>query len=288
MSILLSSDTRIIMQGITSDFASRQARAMLKGGARIVAGVTPGRGVSAVHGIPVYDTMAEAVAAHPAHCSAIYVGTERLRDAVLEAVAAGIKLVFVTAEGLPLRDVMVLRALARKHGVWMIGPNSLGMISPGKSLLGAFPPEWALPGSVGLMSRGGTLILRCASLLTEHGIGFSSAVHIGGDVVLGRNPVEYMQAFNEDPETRAVVLISEVGGAKDDEVAAWLAAGQRKPVVALIVGHAVPRGKTMGHAGAIVGSDAHTAAAKEDRLREAGALIARRPEDLPALIRKVL
>lgn len=287
MSILLHADTRVIIQGITGEYAARQTQAMLRYGTRIVAGVTPGRGGSSVHGVPVYDTMAEALADHPAEASAIYAGTSAAPDAVREALAGNMRLIFVTGEGLPARDVMLLRALTRRQDAWMIGPNSLGLISPGRALLGAFAPEWALPGRLGILSRGGTLMLRCAGLLTEHGIGYSTAAHIGGDNVLGRNPVEYLRQFEADPDTSAVLLISEVGGTKDDESAAFIAT-MKKPVVALVVGHHAPRGKAMGHAGAIIGSDAQTAAAKEERLAAAGARIARAPEDLPGLLQGLL
>lgn len=283
MSILLHADSRVIIQGITSEYAARQTGAMLRYGTRVVAGVTPGRGGSEVHGVPVYDTMAEALAEHPADTSAVYAGTGQVVDAVREAIAGAMRLVFVTGEGLPVHDVMTLRALTRRAGTWLIGPNSLGLVSPGKALMGAFAPEWLRPGGLGLMSRGGTLSLRCTQQLHADGIGISTAVHIGGDTVLGRNPAEYLQAFEDDPETRAVLLVSEVGGGKDDEAAAFIPR-MSKPVVALVVGHHAPRGKAMGHAGALIGNDRQTAAAKEERLRAAGARIARRPEDIAALL----
>jgi succinyl-CoA synthetase alpha subunit len=287
MSILLKRETRVIVQGITSEYASRQTLGMLNYGTRVVAGVTPGRGGKVVHGVPVYDSVAEAVAEHPADATAIYVGMEKLRDALVEAVDGGFKLAFVTADGLPVRETLMLRALTREHGVWMVGPNSVGMISPGEAVLGSFSPEWAQPGRIGLFSRGGTLSLYTARVLSAVGFGQSTAIHIGGEAVLGRNPVEYLKAFDADPDTDAVVMLSEVGGGKEHEAAEYIPK-MSKPVVALIVGSSVPPGRTMGHAGAIIGMAEHTVEGKRERLAAAGARVAARPEDIPALLRSAL
>ena len=287
MSILLTSETRVLVQGITSDYGARQAAAMAKYGTRLVGGVTPGKGGSQAAGLPVFDTVREAVAATGANTSVIYVAAERVTDAVIEAVEAGIKLIYVAAEGMPSHDMMALRAICRQSGAWLVGPNSLGLISPGIGLMGAFPPEWALPGSVGMFSRGGTLLLHSARQLKEAGIGISTAVHVGGDMVLGRNPAEYLAAFEADPGTRAIVLLSEVGGGKDSESARYIPK-MKKPVVALVVGKTVPTGKAMGHAGALVGAAEHTAAAKIEVLKAAGATIADRPEDIPGLLAQAI
>jgi succinyl-CoA synthetase alpha subunit len=283
MSILLHRGTRIVVQGITSAFGSRQAMAMKRYGSNVVAGVTPGKGGSQVEGIPVHDTVAEAMRVQPIDAAAIYVPANKLRDAVIEAATAGIKLMFVTAEGLPVREMLYLRALTREHGAWLIGPNSLGIISPGQALMGAVPPEWVTPGHVGIVSRGGTLLLHTARQMCAAGIGISTAVHAGGDMVLGRNPAEYLAAFDDDPQTKAIVMLSEVGGGKDAECAA-LIPRLRKPVIALVVGKSVPTGKAMGHAGALVGATSHTAAAKIAALRDAGAHIADRPQDVATLL----
>jgi succinyl-CoA synthetase alpha subunit len=287
MSILINSQTRVLVQGITSSFAARQSAGMMKYGTRIVGGVTPGKGGSAVQDVPVYDTVAEATREAPADASVIYVPADKLVDAVVEAIDGGIKLVFVTAEGLPVKDMMYLRALTRESGCWLIGPNSLGVISPGQALMGSFPPEWAMAGKVGVLSRGGTLLLHTCRQLQEGGVGISTAVHVGGDTVLARNPVEYLRAFEADPDTSAVVLLSEVGGGKDHECAEFIR-DMHKPVIAFVVGHSVPPGRAMGHAGALVGAANQTAAAKTDALRAAGATIASRPEDIPAILREVL
>ena len=284
MSILLNRSSRVIMQGITSEFARRQAAAMLRYGTQVVAGVTPGRGGDTVHGVPVFDTMAEAVQAQAADVAAIYVGPAGVKDAVREACDAGIKLIFVTADGLPALDVMALRAYTRRHKVWLLGPNSMGMITPGEAVMGAFAPEWVSPGRVGVISRGGSLLLHCGRLMTEAGIGISTAVHVGGEVVLGRNPVEYLQAFEADPGTDAIVMISEVGGGKDREAAVYIAQ-MKKPVVTYIVGRSVPVGQAMGHAGAMVGADEHTASAKGARFAQAGARVADSPEAIAGLLK---
>lgn len=287
MSILLTRETRVIVQGITSDYARRQTRGMQSYGTRVVAGVTPGRGGQMVEGIPVYDTVADAVAHHPADASAIYVGMDKLLDALREAVAAGIKLLFVTADGLPVREALQARAITQRHGAWMIGPNSVGMITPGQAVLGSFSPEWTSPGRVGLFSRGGTLSLYTCHVMSQAGFGQSTAIHIGGEAVLGRNPLEYLKAFDADPDTDAMVMISEVGGGKEHEAAPYIAQ-MKKPVISLIVGSSVPPGKTMGHAGAMIGASEHTVAAKRERLAAAGALIATCPEDVPVLLRTCL
>lgn len=287
MSILLHRQTRVLVQGITSEFASRQVVAMRRYGTNVVAGVTPGKGGASIHGVPVYDSVEEAVREHAFDASVIYVPGDAVVDAVVEAVEGGVKLIFVTAEGLPIHDGAYLRAFAKSRDCWLIGPNSLGLISPGQALIGAFPPEWVMPGRVGMISRGGTLLLYTAQELNRSRIGVSTAVHVGGDMVLARNPVEYLQAFEQDPDTSAVVLLSEVGGGKDHESAEFIRT-MRKPVAACVVGRRAPPGKAMGHAGALVGSELQTAAAKIDALASAGAHIFDRPENLQELLGRLL
>jgi len=287
MSILLDRETRVIVQGITATYGSNQTRGMLEYGTKVVAGVTPGRGGQRVHGVPVYDSVAEAMAEHPADASAIYVPLDGTRDAVREATASGIKLIFATADGLSVMESMIIRAVSRRAGAWLIGPNTIGMISPGKAVLGSFSPQWCLPGRVGIISRGGTVALRTAMVLTAAGIGQSSVIHIGGETVLGRNPVEYLQAFEADPETDAVVYISEVGGGKDQESSIYIET-MRKPVIVMIIGRSVPPGKAMGHAGAVIGAPEHTAEAKLAQMSQAGALLARTPEEIVAHLKRTL
>ncbi len=284
MSILLTKQSRVIVQGITSEFAQSQTASMLRYGTRVVAGVTPGRGGSRVLDIPVFDTVGEALAEHPADVSVIYVGNSGIVDAVREATAGGVKLIFVTADGLPVQDVMAIRSITRRHGVWMLGPNSLGMITPGEALLGAYAPAWAQPGRIGVMSRGGTLLLNTSRILTEAGVGISTAVHVGGEAVLGRNPIEYLQAFEADPGTDAIVMLSEVGGGKDHEAAKYIPQ-MKKPVVFHIVGRSVPVGKAMGHAGAMVDNPDQTVVAKQALFVAAGAHWAESPEALPAVLK---
>jgi len=287
VSILINKETRVIVLGITGAYAATQTRCMMEVGTKVVAGVSTGKAGEVVHGVPVYDTLAEAMAAHPAEACALHVGPSGCLDAYVEAVQAGFKLIFMGTEGIPPHDVMAMRALSARHNVWMVGPNSLGLITPGEALLGGIPPEWTKPGRLGLFSRSGTLCLFCCSYVTQAGIGQSTAISIGGDAVIGRNSVEYLKAFEADPDTDAILLLTEVGGGKDQEAATYIKQMQ-KPVVTMVVGKAAPPGRRMGHIGAVVGDVNEGAAAKEEMFRAAGAHVASTYRDLPALLRKVL
>lgn len=287
MSILLDRRTRVVVLGITGRYAASQTNVMMQMGTNVVAGASTGRAGQTVHGVPVFDTLAEAVATHPADAVALHVGPQGMLEAVREAVDAGFRLIFVGTEGIPPHDVMQMRALARRADAWMVGPNSLGLITPGEAMLGAIPPEWCLPGRVGMMSRSGTLCLFVLSVVTQAGIGQSTVITIGGDQVIGRNPIDYLRAFESDPDTDAVLMLSEVGGRKDHEAADFVRS-MSKPVVALFVGHAAPAGRRMGHIGAVIGAADEGAQAKGEVLRKAGAHVAETWHEVPGLLTSVL
>lgn len=287
MSILIDDRTRVAVLGITGRYAARQTRVMMDMGTNVVAGVSTGREGEAVHGVPVYDTLGEARSAHPADAVALHVGPQGTLDAVEEAVDAGFETIFVGTEGVPPHDVMRMRARARAAGAWMVGPNSLGLISPGKAMLGAIPPEWCRPGRLGILSRSGTLCLFILSQVTQAGFGQSTVVTIGGDQVIGRNPVDYLRAFEADPETDGVLMLSEVGGRKDHEAGDYIRE-MTKPVVAFLVGQAAPEGRRMGHIGAVVGDTDEGVQAKTSMLRSAGAAVAETGNDIPDLLASVM
>ncbi len=273
MSILVDQNTRIVVQGATGRFGQIQTKLMLDYGTEIVAGVTPGRGGQEVLGIPIYDTIAEARADHRIDGSVIYVPAPFALDAAVEAIDNGIPLVVVITEGVPVHDGMQIRARAREKGVWVIGPNCPGIISPGKTSLGMYPPSCAMPGPVGVVSRSGTLCFEVTKLLCQAGIGQTSNVGIGGDPVIGRNLVDYLRLFEEDDDTRAVVVIGEVGGSQEEDAAGFIAQ-MSKPVIAFISGKSAPPEKRMGHAGAISSSGSGLTEAKVRALESAGARMA--------------
>lgn len=287
MAILVSRDTRLLVMGISGRYARNQVREMLAYGSQVVAGVTLGRGGETVDGVPVYDTVRAALQQHAVEAALLYVPAPAAREAAVEVLEAGIRLAIIVTEGVPVQDTAYIRALAEDRGAWVVGPNTAGLIAPGQCLAGSIAPSYTMPGPVGLLSRSGTLAFEVARSLTEAGLGQSTVVAIGGDAVIGKNPAAYLQAFEDDPETEAVVLLGEVGGQKEHEAAATIAR-MTKPVVALIVGRSVPPGKTMGHAGALIAREDQGAEAKERALRAAGCLIADTLWDIPPLVSQAL
>jgi succinyl-CoA synthetase alpha subunit len=287
MAILVTEETRLLVVGISGRYARGQVREMLAYGGRVVAGVAVGRGGEIIEGVPVFDTVMEVVAERHADAALLYVPAPAARDAAVEALEAGIRLLVVITEGVPVHDAAYIRALAEERGAWVVGPNTAGLISPGRCLAGSIAPAYTMPGPLGVISRSGTLAFEVARSLTEAGIGQSTVVAIGGDVVVGKNPAAYLEAFAADPETRAIVLLGEVGGRKEHEAAAYIAR-MTKPVVALIVGRSVPPGKQMGHAGALIAREEHGADAKREALRRAGALVADTLWDVPELAARAL
>lgn len=287
MAILVSRDTRLLVMGISGRYARNQVREMVAYGSRVVAGVTLGRGGETVDEVPVYDTVREALQEHAVEGALLYVPAPAAREAALEVLEAGIRLAVIVTEGVPVQDAAYVRAFAEECGAWVVGPNTAGLIAPGQCLAGSIAPSYTMPGPVGLLSRSGTLSFEVARSLTEAGLGQSTVVAIGGDAVIGKNPAAYLKAFEEDPDTEAVVLLGEVGGQKEHEAAATVAQ-MTKPVVALIVGRSVPPGKTMGHAGAFVASEDQGAEAKERVLRDAGCMIADTLWEIPHLVSQAL
>ncbi len=287
MAILVSQETRLLVMGISGRYARNQVREMMRYGSRVVAGVTLGRGGEAVEEVPVYDTVREAQQEHTAEAALMYVPAPGVREAAVEVLEGGLRLVVIVTEGVPAQDSAYIRALADERGAWVVGPNTAGLIAPGQCLVGSVPPIYTMPGPVGLLSRSGTLAFEVTRSLTEAGLGQSTVVAIGGDAVIGKNPAAYLQAFEDDPATAVVVMLGEVGGQKEHEAAA-VVARMSKPVVALIVGRSVPAGKTMGHAGALIARQDQGAEAKEQVLRDAGCLIAETLWDIPALVRQAL
>jgi succinyl-CoA synthetase alpha subunit len=288
MSILIDQNTKLVVQGITGRDGSFHARATKAYGTQVVAGVTPGKGGQSLDGIPIFNTVAEAVEKTGANTSVIYVPPAFAPDAILEAAYAGVSLVVAVTEGIPTMDMIpVVRELARMH-VRLIGPNCPGLISPGKAKVGIMPGEIHRPGPVGVVSRSGTLTYEMVHQLTVHGIGQSTCIGIGGDPIIGTNFMDVLPLFQADPETKAVVMIGEIGGTAEEEAAQYVKTKMTKPVVAFIAGQTAPPGKRMGHAGAIISGGKGTAAEKMRALGDAGIPVAMIPSEVGPLIAKAL
>ncbi len=281
MSILVDKNTRVIFQGITGSAGKFHATHCHKYAGNVVGGVTPGRaGEVDLDGVamPVFDTCAEAVKQTGANASCIFVPAPFAADAILEAADAGIALIVCITEGIPVADMMkVKRVLADREGTRLIGPNCPGIITPGQCKIGIMPGYIHMPGSVGVVSRSGTLTYEAVWQLTTRGVGQSTCIGIGGDPVNGTSHLEAVKLFNDDPATEAIVLIGEIGGSAEEEAAAWIGAHCRKPVVAYIAGMTAPPGRRMGHAGAVISGGKGTAAAKVEALRAAGIAVAETP-----------
>ena len=288
MSILIDHETRLLVQGITGREGEFHARAMQDYGTRLVAGVTPGKGgLMALDGtVPVFDTVAEAVRETGANTSCIFVPAGGAPDAVLEAAAAGVRTIFCITEGIPALDMIPVVAAVQQAGARLIGPNCPGATSPGRAKVGIIPASVHREGRVGVVSRSGTLTYEAVQAMTDAGIGQSTCVGIGGDPVIGTTFLDVLQLFAADPETDAIVLIGEIGGAAEEEAAAWAAEHLRDvPKAAFIAGRTAPEGKRMGHAGAIISGGSGTAASKVEALEAAGFRVAGSPTELPALLR---
>ena len=286
MSILLDGGTRVLVQGITGRDGSFHTQQMQAYGTRIVGGVTPGRGGTPVHGVPVFDTVAQAVAETGAVATAVYVPPLAAADAVCEAAAAGVELIVCITEGIPVLDMVRTLPYLRERGARLVGPNCPGLITPGAGKIGILPGNIVAPGDVGVVSRSGTLTYEVVYELTRAGLGQSTCIGIGGDPLIGTRFVDVLRLFEADPGTRAVVLIGEIGGNDEEEAAAFVAAHMRKPVVAFIAGRTAPPGRRMGHAGAIVSGGSGTAAAKIAAFAAAGVPVAETPRQLVPLLRR--
>jgi succinyl-CoA synthetase alpha subunit len=291
LSVLINKDTRVLVQGITGREGGFQAaRSQEYFGTKIVAGCTPGRGGETALGVPVYNTVAEAVAGSgPIDCTIIYVPAPGAADAVLEAANSNIKVIICITEGVPTIDMMtVKRALKGRTDITLIGPNCPGVITPEECRVGIMPGSVFKKGHVGVVSRSGTLVYEAVDQLTRQGIGQSTCVGVGGDPIIGTTTRQVLEMFNNDPETHAIVMIGEIGGTAEQEAAAYIKANVKKPVVAFIAGSTAPAGRRMGHAGAIIAGNTGTAAAKKAALTDAGAVISESPADIGVTMARVL
>jgi len=286
VSIMIDSNTRLVVQGITGRDGSFHASQMKAYGTNLVAGVTPGKGGAKFEDtVPIFDSVHAAVDATGANTSVIYVRAPFAADAICEAADAGIRLVVCISEGVPVRDMLRVMPFLRERGARLVGPNCPGLIAPGARVrVGILPTNIVKPGAVGVVSRSGTLTYEVVFQLTRAGIGQSTCVGIGGDPVIGTNFIDTLRMFEADPETEAVVMIGEIGGSDEEEAAAHIKANMKKPVVSFIAGQTAPPGKRMGHAGAIVTGGSGTAAEKIAALGAAGVPVARVPSEITSLV----
>lgn len=286
MSIFIDAGTRLLVQGITGRDGSFHAKQMLEYGTQVVAGVTPGKGGQRFEGtVPIFDTVHDAVQATGANTSVIYVPPMFAADAIMEAAAAGVRLIVCITEGVPVLDMTRVHPFVQECGARLIGPNCPGLITPGQSKVGIIPGRICTPGAVGVVSRSGTLTYEVVNQLTRAGIGQSTCVGIGGDPINGTNFIDCLAAFEADPSTRAVAMMGEIGGTDEQEAATFVKEHMTKPVVGFIAGQTAPPGRRMGHAGAIISGSSGTAAEKIAAFEAAGIGVARRPVDFVDLIR---
>jgi succinyl-CoA synthetase alpha subunit len=286
VSIFIDNNTKLIVQGITGRDGSFHAKQMIEYGTKVVAGVTPGKGGQTFEGtVPIFDTVYDAVQATGANTSVIYVPPMFAADAMMEAAAAGVKLIVCITEGVPVLDMTRVYPYVKDHGARLIGPNCPGLITPGQSKVGIIPGRICMPGHVGVVSRSGTLTYEIVNQLTMAGIGQSSCVGIGGDPINGTNFIDCLAAFEADPQTKAIAMMGEIGGTDEQEAAAFIKAHMKKPVVGFIAGQTAPPGRRMGHAGAIISGSEGTAAEKIESFLAAGMGVAQRPVDFVELIK---
>jgi succinyl-CoA synthetase alpha subunit len=288
MSILVGEDTRLVVQGLTGREGSFHAGRNRQYGTNLVAGVTPGKGGTDVDGVPVFDTVSDAVEATDANTAMVFVPPRFAADAILESYDAGVGVIVAITEGIPAMDMArVVPYLRARNGASLIGPNCPGVISPGKANVGIIPGEICAPGPVGLVSRSGTLTYQIVHELTQRGIGQSTCVGIGGDPIPGSDFIDTLEKFQSDDETELVVLVGEIGGDAEERAAAWVTANMTKPVVAYIAGFTAPPGKRMGHAGAIISGSKGTAQAKADALEAAGIRVGRNPTEVAEIVQEI-
>ena len=290
MAIFINENTKVIVQGMTGSEGTKHTGRMLKSGTNIVGGVTPGKGGQTVEiegkTLPVFNSVAEAIAATGANASVVFVPPKFAKAAVIDAVDAKMPLVVVITEGIPVHDTAAFFAYASEKGTRIIGPNCPGLISPGKSNIGIIPSDITGPGKIGLVSKSGTLTYQMMYELRD--FGFTTAVGIGGDPIIGTTHIDCLKAFQDDPETQAIVMIGEIGGDAEERAAAFIKDNVTKPVVGYVAGFTAPEGKTMGHAGAIVSGSSGTAAAKQSALEAVGVKVGKTPSEAAQIMRNIL
>ncbi len=288
MSILVDENTRVVVQGITGGEGTFHTERMLEYGTKVAAGVTPGKGGQTHLDIPVFNTVADAVAQEGVNAAAIFVPPLFAADAVMEAAAAGVDLVVCITEGIPTFDMIKVKRFLKEKNCHMIGPNTPGIISPGKCKIGIMPGHIHTPGSIGIISRSGTLTYEAVQQVSLQGFGQSTAIGIGGDPIVGLKFIDLLQMFKEDDETEAVVLIGEIGGTAEEEAAEYIKRDFPKPVVSFIAGQTAPPGRRMGHAGAIIAGGKGTAKEKMEALEAAGVYVADSPAEMGAKVKEAL
>ncbi|MFV1884425.1 MAG: succinate--CoA ligase subunit alpha [Balneola sp.] len=288
MSVLVGKDTRLIVQGFTGSEGSFHAGQMIEYGTNVVGGVTPGKGGQKHLDRPVFNTVADSVEKEGANTSVIFVPPAFAADAITEAAFAGIKVIICITEGIPVKDMIVAKQICKSRGATLVGPNCPGVITPGEAKIGIMPGNIFSPGTVGLISRSGTLTYEAVDQLTKVGLGQSTAIGIGGDPVIGTTHLDAVKLFQDDPDTESIVLIGEIGGSAEEEAAAYIKEHVTKPVVAFIAGSTAPPGRRMGHAGAIISGGQGTAQAKKAALADAGITVVESPADIGITLKEVL
>ena len=288
MAIIVDNDTKLVVQGLTGREGSFHGVRNRDYGTNVVAGVTPGKGGGEVEGIPVFDTVAEAVGEAGANTAMVFVPARFATDAVYEAVDAGIQTVICIAEGLPAHEMLRVYNYIRPKGITMLGPNCPGALSPGKANVGIIPAEIFREGRIGLVSRSGTLTYQIGHELTQLGLGCSTIVGIGGDPIVGSSFIDILRLFEADEQTEQVIIVGEIGGDEEEKAAAYIESEMSKPVVGYIAGYAAPPGKTMGHAGAIISGSAGTATAKKEALEERGIRVGKTPTEAAQIVAEIV
>ncbi|HLI12115.1 MAG TPA: succinate--CoA ligase subunit alpha [Alphaproteobacteria bacterium] len=288
MSVFLDGGTRVLVQGITGPMGRFQTEEMLRYGTKVVAGVSPGKAGEKIHDVPVFDTVERAVADTGAEMSILFVAAARAKDAIYEAIDASIRRIVCVAEFMPVHDVIEIKRKLRETATRLIGPNCSGIISPGKAKVGFYCDEVCMPGPVGVMAKSGTLSYAALLEMKRRGIGASTVIGVGGDEVKGTTFADCVAAFEADPETRAILIIGEIGGREEEDAAAYIADYGTKPVVALVAGRTIPPGRSVGHAGAMIVGGKGTHRSKVEALAGAGVRVAETIEDIPALLRESL
>ncbi len=288
MAIYINENSNVLVQGITGNQGTFHTKQMLKYGTKIVAGVSPGKKGQEVEGVPVYDSVAQAVENHSIHASVLFVPAPFAKDGALEAIDAGVKVLVMVPEHIPVHDAMEIMAYAERKGVVVVGPNTFGLVSSGKCKIGIMPNQFFVPGSVGVVARSGTLSYEIVGNLRNADLGTSTVVGLGGDRVVGLNFIDVLKEFEKDPETKVIVMVGEIGGSAEEEAAEFIKENISKPVVAYLAGKSAPPGKRMGHAGAIIERGKGTFDGKVQALTAAGVNVASLPFEVPELVKKSL